>query len=171
VESVSGDHAQISLGAFSARGSVYTGPLLAARVDGGWRVEDYVDGGRDIRQSIVTSLRADQDRGGIQIRAVGLWMPNRSGDLWMIVTNHSGAPVKAVGLTISGPSGTVSSSQGLSPNMGLIQPQAAIMTDMGWAPHQPLRPGQRYVVHPLFVNLSTGERTQFDLLLKIPRNN
>jgi len=88
-----------------------------------------------------------------------------------IVSNRTSAPVKAVDLNVSGPWGTTPAARGLSPNVGMIEPHANVMTDMGWAPRGPVRPGQRYVLHLIFVNLGTALRTQFDVPVRIPRSD
>jgi hypothetical protein len=169
VEWPSAGRIEMGFSAVSARGEFFSGPLLAVKVGGTWRVTDYQQDGRDAERAVVTGLRTSQTKGGIQIKVVGLWMPLGSGDLWMVVSNHSGAPVRAVDYSVSGPHGTTSSPQGLSPNTREIDPGANVMTDMGWAPRSPIRPGQRYVAHPVFVNLGTGERESFDLVIRIPR--
>jgi hypothetical protein len=151
----------------SERGTVYSGPLTVVHTRGRWLVADYLRNGIDLRSSIVTGLTGSQTIDGLRITVFGLYMPDRTGDLWVRVT-RTGDPMRAIGLVVTGPAGVTSEPKGLSPNMMQVA-EGTVITDFGWAPSRPIAAGDRFDVRPTFQDETTGRTIEFHLRVRVPR--
>jgi hypothetical protein len=73
--------ATVSFYGLSSKGTVFSGPLEAVRINGQWLVADYLRNGRPVRESILPGIRGSQSESGLRLEILGLYMPDGAGDL------------------------------------------------------------------------------------------